>query len=366
MDYLEKFGIERFINAHDTITLYGGSRMSANALEAACQIASVFVDFEAVQRTLGEQIAQLTHNEGAFICGGAAAGVQLVAAVFIAKGSDYAYRRLPCCDGNADEFIVFHSNKNAYAKSIEAAGGKIVLVGDTDEIDEVDVEGAISERTAGIFLFPNASYDHASLSLRKTAEIAHRHNIPVAVDAAAYLPPVENLWKFTEEGADLVVFSGGKTLSGPQSSGLIVGKKKYIEDCIRFGEPQHGVCRSAKVSREAMIALRVAIEEFVSQSTDEYRARMLAKVQRLMSIATLSGYDCSILDHGSVGQSYPRLAINAENAEKAAALCSYMRRRRIFIGKSGCTVIISVQNLSDSEVEIVGKALSEYKEEENG
>ena len=362
MDYLKRFGIERYINAHDTITLYGGSRMGSSAIEAALQAASTFVDFDAMQRTLDRQIAELTHNEDAFICGGAAAGVQLAAAVMMAKGSEYAYRRLPHTDGRADEFIVFHSNMNCYFKSIEAAGGRVRLIGDVDETPEWELEGAIGERTAGVFLFPNRSYDKASITLRRTAEIAHSHGIPVAVDAAAYLPPVENLWRFTQEGADLVIFSGGKTLSGPQSSGLIVGRKEYIEDCRRFGEPAHGICRSAKVSREAAIALRVAVEEFVSQSTEGYYKAIEKRIGRM--VERVEGtYQAEVIPHGSVGQSYPRLSLALSSPEEAVALRDYMKDNHVFIGIDGSSAIISAQNMSDDEADTVSALLCAFKEE---
>ena len=88
---------------------------------------------------------------------------------------------------------------------------------------------------------------------------------PVVVDAAAQLPPVENLQRFTRMGADMVIFSGGKTLKGPQDSGLIVGKSSYLEDCLRFGAPAHGVCRGCKTSREAVAGLCAAVEAYVKK-----------------------------------------------------------------------------------------------------
>ena len=140
--------------------------------------------------------------------------------------------RLPETDARS-EVIVLCCQHNAYDKAIEAAGAKPVMIGDADETTETELAGAIGENTAAVFYFPNIRYETASLPLEKVIGIAHGKGIPVIVDAAALLPPVENLWRFTGMGADLAIFSGGKTLCGPQDSGLILGRADLIRDCLR-------------------------------------------------------------------------------------------------------------------------------------
>lgn len=147
----------------------------------------------------------------------------------MAKGSAYRFARLPgIVPGTAPEIIRLHCQHNAYDKAVEVAGAQVVDIGDADETLEFDLEGAINERTAAVFYYASTLYARAAMPLEDVIRIAHSRGVPVVVDAAAQLPPVENLWRFTGMGADMVIFSGGKTLCGPQDSGLIVGKSSTL------------------------------------------------------------------------------------------------------------------------------------------
>lgn len=353
-DVLQRLGVEPFLNAHDTITRYGGSRMASATIEAMARISACFVDLDALQRTLGGQLAALTGNEDAYICAGAAAGVQLCAAVLLSRGDAQAYARLPVTDGR-NEFIVQHGQYICYAKAIEAAGGRIRLVGDADGVTPDALRAAIGPQTAGVFCFPSRQYERASLPVWQVAEIAHERGVPVAVDAAALLPPKENLWRFTQiEGADMAVFSGGKTLCGPQASGLIVGKAAYMEDCRRFGAPAHGVCRAAKATREDMVGLRVAMEAFVREDEAERHAALSRRVDRL--VAGLAGWGPGVarrVEHGSVGQRYPRVMVDMRGGVSAAQIVHAMAARHVFVGDDHGVLCMSPQNLTDAEAETV-------------
>lgn len=361
-DYLTEFGIERYINAHDTITLYGASRMADNALEAARQAAGSFVDIVQMQRALGERIAKLTNNEAAYIANCAAGGISLCAAVAIAKDSDYAYKCLPDTTGLADEIIVLHSQHHCYDKALEAVGAKIRLVGDADEVLEFDLEHCITEKTAAVFYTPASTFRRGSLSLERTAEIAHKKGVPVIVDAAAQLPPVSNLWTYVQRGGDMVVFSGGKTLCGPQASGLIVGKKEYIERCIRFGSPMHGICRGNKVSREEMIALCVAIENYVTMDHDAEKARCSGIVDRVIAAMKKNPVlDPYRVETGSVGQDYPRAFAKVRAPYTPQMVVSAMRQKRVFVGTDAMhdAIYISPLNLTEEECGVVCALLEE-------
>ncbi|MFR2849161.1 MAG: hypothetical protein ACLTC4_19515 [Hungatella hathewayi] len=132
MDYLEKYGIKSYINAHDTITLYGASRMAGNTKEAMNQISQCFVDIQDLQIRLGKHIAEVTHNEAAYLANGAAGAVQLCAAVCMADRSDYNYMHLPIRRSETG-VLVFSCQHNCYDKAIEATGGSIRCIGDADE-----------------------------------------------------------------------------------------------------------------------------------------------------------------------------------------------------------------------------------------
>ncbi len=355
-DYLKEYGITPYINAHDTITLYGASRMAQNTKEAMDQISRCFVDIAELQCVLGDRIAAVTHNEAAYIANCAAGAVQLCAAVCLAGGNDYAYKCLPDTQGRPNEIVVFHCQHNCYDKALEAAGACLRMVGDADETLAFDLCAAITEKTAAVFYCPASIYARVSLPLEQVAAIAHSKNVPVIVDAAAQLPPVENLWRFVQQGGDMVVFSGGKTLCGPQTSGLIVGRMRYIQECRRFGSPAHGVCRSAKASRESMIGLCLAIENYMERDHVAEKAALSCRVDMLLeAMRGCSLYAPYRMEHGSVGQDYPRAFARIALPHTPEEVVKLMRGRGIFIGMDipANAIYLSPLNLTDTECKIV-------------
>jgi len=361
VDIFEKLGVRKYINAHDTYTVYGGSRMAEETLGAMRAIAGHFVDFDELQQAAGDYVARLTHNEGAFITNGAAGAIQLAAAVCMCRGSAYRYMRLPECSADmCRDFVVMRSQHNAYDKAIEGAGGRIVEIGDADETLECELEGVLERGAAAVFYFVSILYERASMPLETVIELAHRYNTPVIVDAAAQLPPKENLWKFTQMGADLVIFSGGKTLCGPQDSGLILGKKALIDDCRRFGAPAHGICRSSKTSRESIAGLVTALERYLTLDAAQEYARLEALNMRIAGKLEESGRcQTRIVPYGPVGQTYPRLFIDLAQGVSARTLERQMREAAIYIGRQGeKTVYISPLNLTEEEADIVAQTLA--------
>lgn len=361
MDIFEKLGVRKYINAHDTYTVYGGSRMAGETLDAMRAIAKHFVDFDELQHAAGDYIARLTHNEGAFITNGAAGAIQLAAAVCMCRGSAYRYMRLPECGADmCRDFVVMRSQHNAYDKAIEGAGGRIIEIGDADETLECELEGVLERGAAAVFYFVSILYKRASMPLETVIELAHRYNTPVIVDAAAQLPPKENLWKFTHMGADLVIFSGGKTLCGPQDSGLILGKKALIDDCRRFGAPAHGICRSSKTSRESIAGLVTALERYLTLDAGQEYARLEVLNRRIAETLQKTGRcQTRIVPYGPVGQTYPRLFIDLAQGVSARALEVQMREAAIYIGRQDeSTIYISPLNLTEEDAGIVAETLS--------
>lgn len=358
LNICEELGIRTYINAHDTYTIYGGSRMSENALKSMAEISKVFVDIGELQSVIGKKIAELTHNEAAYITNGASGGLLLATAVCLSRGDEYRFMRLPETNGK-DEVIILNCQHNAYDKAISAAGAKVIMIGDADETLEVELKGAINENTAAVFYFMNIQYDRAAMPLEDVIRIAHERGVSVVVDAAAQLPPVENLWNITGMGADLAIFSGGKTLCGPQDSGLIVGRKELIADCIKFGAPAHGICRSSKVSREAMAALYIAIKEYIGLDHASNNQRLMNINLEIKRALDEIGVETKIVDRGPVGQTYPRLFVCLDKSVSARSVEENMRRKGIYIGceASGNAVYISPLNLHDNEVQTVKEAL---------
>lgn len=366
MNIYEEIGMKAYINAHDTYTVYGGSRMAANTLEAMRQVSEHFVDMIELQKLLGEKIAKLTHNEGAFITNGAAGGLLLASCVCMAEGNMYNYRKLPDTTNMKNEIIVLCPQRNAYDQAIWASGAKCVQIGDADETLEYELEGGINEKTAAVFYFLSSLYARASMKLEKVIEIAHKKGVPVVVDAAAQLPPLENLWELTKKGADLVIFSGGKTLCGPSDSGLILGRKDLIDDCIKFGAPEHGICRFCKSSRENLVGLYIAVKNYVELDHEGNYRQLLSKNQMIADY--LMGCEkilkTEIIPYGPVGQTYPRLFIYLKNEANGVEIAKEMLSAGIYIGydKLQNAIYVSPLNLNDKEVECVKMQLKKMME----
>jgi L-seryl-tRNA(Ser) seleniumtransferase len=366
MDIYERLGIKRYINAHDTYTMYGGSRMAQNTMEAMKQIAASFVDIDELQHNLGDRIAHMTHNEGAYITNGASGGLLLAAVICMARDNIFSFSRLPeIIAGVKSEIIVMRGQRNAYDKAIESSGAKIVEIGDADKTLEWELEGAINDKTAAIFYFASSLYAKSSLSLKKTIKIAKQKGVPVVVDAAAQLPPVENLWNFTRMGADMTIFSGGKTLCGPQPSGLIVGKKSWIELCRKYGAPAHGICRSSKVGREEMVGIYIAIENYMSLDHTIWIQSLERMVNYMMKEMESTGaFKTECLTYGPVGQNYPRALGRIIAPFKAEELADLMRRHDpgIYIGidrDEDNAIYLSPLNINNDELDVVLAALKE-------
>jgi uncharacterized pyridoxal phosphate-dependent enzyme len=264
MSIYDELGVKPVINASATLTRLGGSLMPREVLEAMLEASKHFVNLDELQRAVGEKLAELTRNEAAFVATGAAAGLVLATAACVAGSDPAAIARLPDTTGLKNEVIVHKSHRNGYDHAIRQVGVKLVEIGMALNTYPWELERAINERTAAIFYFPGALSGRGDLPLATVIEIANQHNVPVIVDGAAQLPPMENLWRFTQMGAALAVFSGGKDLRGPQSSGLVVGRKDLIEAIRPNASPNHSIGRPMKVGKEEMVGLLAAVKRYLT------------------------------------------------------------------------------------------------------
>ena len=231
MDVYDGLGVTKVINANATPTSLGGSIMPGEVLAAMAKAAQHFVDIDELQEKAGAKIAEWTHNEAAYVSCGAAAGLVLSTAACITGLGPEKRQRLPYTDGLANEVIVHRSNQVPYDYAIRQAGATLVEIGSEAGTSVEELEQAIGDKTAAILYFYDVTRMSRIVPLERGIEVAKRRGVPLIVDAAAQLPPVENLWRFTHMGADLALFSGGKGLCGPQSSGLILGRRDLIEAC---------------------------------------------------------------------------------------------------------------------------------------
>ena len=267
MGVYERLGVKTRINAIGNGTGIGGSVMRPEVLAAMEEASHSFVRLGELLEKAGERVAELAGVEAAYITTGAAAGITISVAACM-TGKDVAkIHQLPNTAGMKDEVVIQGMQRNFYELMIRLAGAKLVEVGLANETYRWHFEPAFNERTVAVVHF--CSYSPPScLPIEDVIEIAHAKGVPVIVDAAAELPPYENLRRFSDMGADLTIFSGGKGIRGPQPSGLILGRKDLIEACAMNASPNHGVGRPTKVGKEEIVGLVTALELF---SVEEVR-----------------------------------------------------------------------------------------------
>ena len=264
MSVYEALEMPPIINASATLTRLGGSIMPPEVIEAMNEAARYFIDLPELQHRVGTRIAELTRNEAAYVSSGAAAGLTLATAACITGTDPQAIQQLPDLTGLKNEVIIHRVHRNGYDHAVRQVGVRVVEIGYSTGTAPWELREAITPNTAAIFWFEGTMSGRGDLPLSTVIEIAKAHDVPVIVDGAAQLPPVENLWRYTEMGADLAIFSGGKDLRGPQPSGLILGRADLIEACRLNGNPNHSIGRPMKVGKEEMVGLLAAVERYVN------------------------------------------------------------------------------------------------------
>lgn len=310
MDIYDELGVTKVINGAATLTRLGGSIMPPVVLAAMAEAAQHFVDIDELQQKVGDKIAAWTHNEAAYVSCGAAAGLALSTAACITGLDPEKRARLPYTDGMRNEVIVHKCWRVGYDFAIRQAGGELIEIGTQEGATAEDMEQAINDKTAAIFYFYNATHMGCQVPLEEGIAIAKRHGVPLIVDAAAQIPPVSNLWRFTEMGADLAIFSGGKGLRGPQSSGLIVGRKDLIEGCAFNACPRPFIGRPMKVGKEELVGLMAAVRWYLDLDHDALMQRYEDEVAAVVAALAALPHVTAHRDFPSeAGQPMPRAEI---------------------------------------------------------
>lgn len=262
-DWLADLGLRPVINAEGTVTGLGGSIIPPAALDAMVAGARAFTDIHALHDAVGQRIAARTDNDAACVTSGAAAGLLLATAACLAGRDPARIARFPDLTGfECTEVIIHRAHRNKYDYAVRQTGARLVEIEGTVE----SLESAISPRTGAIVWFAGTQVLPGALPIEATIAVAKQHNIPVIVDAAAQIPPVSSLWYYTRDlGADLVAFSGGKGLRGPQSAGIVLGRSDLIAACRANGSPHEAVGRPLKVGKEEMLGMLAAVEWTLDQ-----------------------------------------------------------------------------------------------------
>lgn len=323
MDVYKKLGITSVINAAGTVTAYSGTLMPPEVTDAMNQASRAFVIMEELHLAAGKRIAELIGVEATHVCSSATAGIALMGAACIAGCDPTNIRRLPDVEGLKHEFIVQRAHRNPYEQAIRLSGGRFVQV----EADPVHLERAINEKTAAVFHTFAWLTPGETLRLPQVAEIAHVAGVPVIVDAASELPPMENLRRFLNEGADLVVFSGGKGLRGPQSSGLVMGRKDLVEACRLNDCPNSSIGRGMKTGKEDIVGLVKAVELYVQKDhaaeMSVWERRVAFILEQLCDLEHVRAW--RQLPYG-VGQLFPHVALSWDEGSVGIAHQQFIER----------------------------------------
>ena len=271
----EKYGLRRVINAATCLTRLGGSRPHPDVFRAMEDASRAYIQIPALQAWAGEKIAEATGAEAGLPTAGAVNALTLAAAACIMKGTElegydplgsgswrHIIQRLPMhTEGLSTEFVVQKSDRNTYDHAVECAGGRMVEAGTDQGTTAEELEAAFHpDRTAALYFTVRGS--KRGLPLDACIEIAHGNGVPVIVDAAPDLRPKKILTHYIEKGVDLVVFSGGKHLGGPNNTGILAGRRDLVKLAHLQAYPFDGIGRGAKMSRETIVGLVVALEKY--------------------------------------------------------------------------------------------------------
>lgn len=386
----DELGVPRVVNASGTKTRIGGSLIRPEAADAMREAATGFARISDLQARASELVRESTNAEAGYVASGAAAAMLLGAAACIARDDMSVMHRLPDTEGVADEIVMPRTHRTGYDHALRAAGATIVDVGTNDRhlgtgsvnTEPWEIEGAITDDTAAVAYVQK---EYTEPPLEAVVEVAHRHDVPVIVDAAAELPPKRNLTRFVDSGVDLVVFSGGKAIRGPQSTGILAGRADLVqsaavqhldmhaaapvwdppEDLVDVdafdGVPRQGIGRPLKVGKEELVGLIRALELFVEEDEEALQREWTARVETMAERAdAVAGLTHEITGGGKVAVA-PELRLTVDEEVVGVTVVDLVRALRqedprIFVGADSLDESAFTMNpmcLTDDEADYV-------------
>ena len=399
----EKLGLRPVVNANGPMTRLGGGIMAPAVAEAMREATQHCVDMPELQASASRIIAEVTGAEAGIVTSGASAAILLGTAACITGLDAAKMDLLPDATGMVNEVIVVRSQRNSYDHAVRAAGAKLIEVGLSDrhagtgarDAERWEIAAAMSERTAAVYYLAKP---HSRPSLAEVASAAHKAGVPVLVDAAAELPPAANLRRFISEGADLVAFSGGKAIGGPQGSGILCGRRKLIaaallqqldldygaeewrppreffDKRVLSGLPRHGLGRSCKVGKEQIVGLLTALKIFAAETEAARRHRLTLTAEGLAAaLARLPWLSARVMPDPE-GSGLPVVEIDLAGGR--AGLTGTELIKRLRSGQPRVEInpwqaphgpmILSVTCLREGDPKIIAKRFSEILRRKTG
>jgi D-glucosaminate-6-phosphate ammonia-lyase len=361
-DYFRELGVRPFINAAGTYTAMTASLMLPEVMEAINYASKQFVMLDELHDRVGERIATLVKAEAAMVTSGAASALTLGTAAALTGMDRQKIADLPDLARMKSEVIIQKAHRFGYERAVRNCGVRLVEV-ETRE----DLERAVSDKTA-MMLFYNNNNKEGQIRDEEFAELGLKHSIPTMNDAAADVPPVENLWKYTAMGFDLVAFSGGKGIRGPQSAGLLLGKKPLITAARQNASPNgNAIGRGMKVNKEEMVGMLAALELFVAKDHARDAREFERRAEEIRkSAAAVAGVKAEVFVP-EVANHVPHVRVTWDPASKnlkAAAVVRAMQdgEPSIAIRAEGESLVVGVWMMQSGEEKIVARRLRQELE----
>ncbi|HJP32564.1 MAG TPA: aminotransferase class V-fold PLP-dependent enzyme [Candidatus Latescibacteria bacterium] len=366
MSVYREIGMRQVLNASGSMTYLGGSLIAPEVVEKMNEAARSFVVMDELLEWACSEVARLTGTEAGLVTTGTAGGI-LLATAAVLTGRDRDKMRAVPNVGPKCEILSQMPHRIGFDHAIGVAGGRIVEVGGPAGATRQELAAAINPNTAAVWyvvLDPKPA-----LPLADVAEVAHEHGIPVIVDAAAELPPVSNLNAFHEAGGDLVLFSGGKDIAGPNDTGILCGKAEWVAAARGQAFPNPGIGRPLKVSKEQIVGLVFALRRFVAMDEPARLARWQGMAERMRDILQgIDGVEGEVafptrggrplviprtrlaIDEGVVGRTIRELDDVLEGGDPAVA---------VFADAANGAIWLNPQHLEDGEEELVAERVGE-------
>jgi D-glucosaminate-6-phosphate ammonia-lyase len=301
----QSIGVEPIINCRGTFTIIGGS-IERPQVRAAMEAASKdFVQYDELADGIGARLAEITGAEWGMVSAGCAAGMKHVTAACVTGGNPEKLIRIPDLAGfDKTEVVIPKSSRNVYDHAIRNIGATIIEVTTPEEL-----ENALNARTAMIYMMAEDEPQPAQpLTLESVAAIAKLHKIPVLVDAAAEVLTIPNI--HLQRGADVVVYSGGKAICGPQCAGLVLGRKDILMSAWQASSPHHGPGRDNKVGREEMIGMLAAVEAWTKRDHDREWKTWLSWLDNIAKkVSSIAGVTTDVFEPKGLSNRSPVLNI---------------------------------------------------------
>lgn len=366
----EGLGVKRIINAAGTYTILGGSKMSDATLAAMGEASRSYVRIRELQQKVNGEIARMTRNEAAYVPNGAAAGLYLAIAAAIEQkhgGKRFYYMRPE--EIRQYNIAMFKAHRNPYDLVIGQLGAEYREISFPNLIfppTAEDLAQAIDHNTAAVYYAMAGWTAAGDMPLEEVIAIAKPRGVPVIVDAAAQLPPVENLWRLTGLGADVVLFSGGKDLRGPQASGLMVGRGPFLETVTALGFPNYGIGRMLKVGREELVGLYAAICQYLEMDHDARLAWCEAQVKMAgEALAASTVFSASRSFPNEAGQPIPRALVRITRpGVTVEAVRNYLLADDpgvYVLSEAEGTFFLNPMSLEEGEMELILGRLAQFE-----